>query len=449
MKVKRYVGETAQEAMQKVRLDLGRDAIILNTRKIRKKGFVGMFSKPLIEVVATIDNDISSKPTKQGPIKHTFQSQEEDYDAPSFINELNANLKQNLNNTPNNYQYTAKNFNEVADEKIEINIQQPLSKAANEKLETNIKQSLNNVASFMKGQAEKDSEKDFSPSEIGEIKNMLSKVYDAVKVDYESNKLSEISKTMLDRLEKNEVDKVIINDLKEDIIEQLSYEEQQDAHLVKGTIFSILNKYIKDPKPYEVNKNKRVVVFIGPTGVGKTTTLAKLAASMVLNDKQKVGLITSDTYRIAAVEQLKTYSEIIGVPLSIIYSPAEIVNAVEKYDDKDIILLDTAGRSHKDQHQLAELKSLLKSSIDFETYLVLSATTKFSDCIEIIKSYSFLDNFQLLFTKLDETSTLGILLNIAYVTKKPIAYLTNGQSVPDDIEIADKAKIINSLMGEK
>jgi flagellar biosynthesis protein FlhF len=449
MKVKRYVGETAQEAMQKVRLDLGRDAIILNTRKIRKKGFAGMFSKPLIEVVATIDNDISSKPSKQVPIKPTFQSQEEDYDAPSFINELNANLKQNLNSTPNNYQHMAKNFNEVADEKIEINIQQPLSKTANEKLETNMKQPFNNAVSFMKGQAEKDIEKDFSPSEIGEIRNMLSKVYDAVKVDYESNKLSEISKTMLARLEKNEVDKVIINDLKEDIIEQLSFDEQQDAQLVKDTIFNILNNYIKDTKPYEDNKNKKVVVFIGPTGVGKTTTLAKLAASMVLNDKQKVGLITSDTYRIAAVEQLKTYSEIIGVPLSIIYSPAEIVNAVEKYDDKDIILLDTAGRSHKDQYQLTELKSLLKSSIDFETYLVLSATTKFSDCIEIIKSYSFLENFQLLFTKLDETSTLGNLLNIAYVTKKPIAYLTTGQSVPDDIEIADKAKIINSLMGEK
>jgi flagellar biosynthesis protein FlhF len=290
---------------------------------------------------------------------------------------------------------------------------------------------------------------DFSPNEIGEIRNMLNKVYDAVKVDYESNKLSETAKSLLERLEKNEVDRVIINDIKEDIIEQLSLEEQQDQSLVSDTIFDILNKYIKDPKPFVLNKNKKVVVFIGPTGVGKTTTLAKLAANMVLNDKKKVGLITSDTYRIAAVEQLKTYSEIIGVPLSIIYSPTEIVNAVKNYDDKDIILLDTAGRSHKDQYQLMELKSLLSSNIDFETYLVLSATTKFSDCVEIIKSYSFLDDFKLLFTKLDETSTFGILLNIAYVTKKPIAYITTGQSVPDDIEIADKVKIINNLMGDK
>ena len=436
MKVKRYVGETAQEAMQKVKSDLGRDAIILNTRKIRRKGLAGFFSKPLIEVVATIDSDISNKPAKQMPptsVKPTFQNNEEHYDAPSFINELNANLKQNDQGISPQNQYMAAGYNATADEPIELPIQQPLNRAA----------------SFMNEQSKEEEDVDFSPNEIGEIKNMLNKVYDAVKVDYESSKLSEISKVMLERLEKNEVDRVIINDIKEDIIERLSIEEQQDEKLVNDTIFDILNKYIKDPKPYVLNKNKKVVVFIGPTGVGKTTTLAKLAANMVLNDKQKVGLITSDTYRIAAVEQLKTYSEIIGVPLSIIYSPAEIVNAVKNYDNKDIILLDTAGRSHKDQYQLMELKSLLNSSIDFETYLVLSATTKFSDCVEIIKSYSFLDDFKLLFTKLDETSTFGILLNIAYVTKKPIAYITTGQSVPDDIEIADKVKIIHNLMGDK
>jgi flagellar biosynthesis protein FlhF len=436
MKVKRYVGETAQEAMQKVRSDLGRDAIILNTRKIRKKGLAGLFSKPLVEVVATIDNEINTRSTKQvppAPVKPIFQRNEEDYDVPTFISELNANLKQNQNTLPNKNQYIASSFNEVANEYIEVGFQKPMNK----------------TTSFVKGDIAKEIKKNISSNEMDEIKNMLGKVYDAVKVDYDNNKFSEISKKFLDRLEKNEVDKIIINELKEDIIEHLSFEEQQDEDLVKDTIFGILNNYMKDSKPIGMNKNKKVVVVIGPTGVGKTTTLAKLAASMVLNDKQKVGLITSDTYRISAVEQLKTYSEIIGVPLSIIYSPAEIMNAVNNYDDKDIILLDTAGRSHKDQYQLTELKSLLKSSLDFETYLVLSATTKFSDCIEIIKSYSFLDDFKLLFTKLDETSTLGILLNIAYITKKPIAYLTTGQSVPDDIEIANNAKIINHLMGEK
>ena len=434
MKVKRYVGETAQEAMQKVKSDLGRDAIILNTRKIRRKGIAGIFAKPLIEVVATIDTDINSRVApKPAPAPASSVPQKkstDEYDAPSFISELQSNLKQNMQQGTYS---PPRNINLAADEEIEL--RQQFKPSLTEV------QEINNVAT-------KDLGEEFSPDQIGEIKNMLNKVYDAVKLDYEGSKLSDISKNLLAQLEKNEVERVIINDLKEDIIEQLSLEEQQNEKLVRSTIYSILDKYIKDPEPYAVNKNNKVIIFIGPTGVGKTTTLAKLAANMVLNEKKKVGLITSDTYRIAAVEQLKTYSEIIGVPLSIIYSPSEINKAIRNYDDKDVILVDTAGRSHKDQYQLMELKSILKADINFEIYLAISATTKFTDCVEIIKSYSFLDDYKLLFTKLDETSSVGILLNVAYVTKKPISYITTGQSVPDDIEIADKKKIINSLMGD-
>jgi flagellar biosynthesis protein FlhF len=429
MKVKRYVGETAQEAMQKVKSDLGRDAIILNTRKIRRKGIAGIFSKPLVEVVATIDTDINHRvaPKSVSSVQAAQSKHQEEYDAPSFINELQSNLRQGMQQST----YSGgKAVNLAADE--EIIFRQPKPTPVEIKPVSSSKELGENV----------------TPNQIGEIKNMLNKVYDAVKPDYESSKLSDISKKLLTQLEKNEVERVIINDLKEDIMEQLTVEEQQNEKLVRSTVYHILNKYIKDPQPYAVNKNNKVIIFIGPTGVGKTTTLAKLAANMVLNEKKKVGLITSDTYRIAAVEQLKTYSEIIGVPLSIIYSPSEISKAIRNYDDKDIILVDTAGRSHKDQYQLMELKSLLKSNIDFEIYLAISATTKFTDCVEIIKSYSFLDDYKLLFTKLDETSSVGILLNVAYVTKKPICYITTGQSVPDDIEIADKEKIINSLMGD-
>lgn len=434
MKVKRYVGETAQEAMQKVKSDLGRDAIILNTRKIRRKGIAGIFSKPLIEVVATIDTDINSRVAPKpapAPVSSMVQNKNaQEYDAPSFISELQSNMKQNLQQ--GGYS-TGRGISLAADEEIQLH--QPIKPTPAEV------QEVSNIVS-------KDLGEEFSPDQIGEIKNMLNKVYDAVKLDYESSKLSDISKKLLAQLERNEVERVIINDLKEDIIEQLTLEEQQNEKLVRSTVYSILDKYIKDPEPYAVNKNNKVIIFIGPTGVGKTTTLAKLAANMVLNEKKKVGLITSDTYRIAAVEQLKTYSEIIGVPLSIIYSPSEINKAIRNYDDKDVILVDTAGRSHKDQYQLMELKSILKANINFEIYLAISATTKFTDCVEIIKSYSFLDDYKLLFTKLDETSSVGILLNVAYVTKKPISYITTGQSVPDDIEIADKEKIINSLMGD-
>jgi flagellar biosynthesis protein FlhF len=407
VKVKRYVGETAQEALQKVKLDMGRDAIILNTRKIRKKGLMGFFSKPLVEVVATIDSDISlgAKQSKAQEIRPSAQHIKEEYNnnsASSFINELNANMQVQKN---------------VPKESI--------------KLQTH------------------NDDKVLIQQDFLELKNMLSKVYDAVKVDYENIKLSDIVKKYLKTLEDFEVDKVIVNEIKEKLIETLDSEKQQSDAIVRNTIYNILSKYMKEPEPFSFTTDKKVIIVIGPTGVGKTTTLAKLAANMVLTEKKKVALITSDTYRIAAVEQLKTYSEIIGVPLSIIYTPAEILNAIETHNNMDLILVDTAGRSHKDKYQLMELKTLIKSSFDYEVYLVMSATTKFSDCIEIIKSYSFLDDYKLLFTKLDETSAFGVILNVAYITKKAISYITTGQSVPDDIEIADNSKIINCLLGDK
>jgi flagellar biosynthesis protein FlhF len=407
MKVKRYVGETAQEAMQKVKSDLGRDAIILNTRKIRQKGLMGFFAKPLIEVVATIDNDISST-VRQDKLQNGKP--------------LDNGSKEDLNSETSNF---IKELNE------------------------NIKVQKNSLSKNNGQQKTQNDDKGLIQQDFMELKNMLNKVYDAVKVDYENIKLSDKVKKYLKALEDFEVDKVIVNEIKEKLMETLDGEKQQSDAIVRNTIYNILSRYMKEPEPFSFARGKKVIIVIGPTGVGKTTTLAKLAANMVLTEKKKVGLITSDTYRIAAVEQLKTYSEIIGVPLSIIYTPGEILNAIENYGDKDLILVDTAGRSHKDKYQLMELKTLIKSSIDYEVYLVISATTKFSDCIEIIKNYSFLDDYKLLFTKLDETSAFGVILNVAYITKKPISYITTGQSVPDDIEIADNGKIINCLLGDK
>lgn len=411
MKVKRYVAETAQEALQKVRSDLGRDAIILNTRKIRRKGIAGIFSKPLIEVVATIDSDLNNQPIpKQSPIR------------------------------PAASQPAAQPINQTAYKPAEPPVQNEAMNFMNE-LNATIENNKKAEYATQKESAE-------GKVEISEIRSMINKVYDAVKPDYENGKLSDLAKSYLKILEDNEIDKTIISDIKEDIIDLLDSESQRNEAILQGTIYSLLSNYMKDPEPFNFEKDKKVVIFIGPTGVGKTTTLAKLAANMVLSERKKVGLITSDTYRIAAVEQLKTYSEIIGVPLSIIYSPSEIQNAIKNYKDYDLILVDTAGRSHKDKYQLMELKSLINSSIDYEVYLVMSATTKFTDCIEIIKSYSFLDDYKLIFTKLDETSSLGVILNVAYITKKPLSYITTGQSVPDDIEVADKDRIVNCLLGD-
>jgi flagellar biosynthesis protein FlhF len=193
--------------------------------------------------------------------------------------------------------------------------------------------------------------------------------------------------------------------------------------------------------------NPTVAVFVGPTGVGKTTTIAKIAANFALNHKKNVGFITADTYRIAAVEQLKTYAEILGMPVSVIYSPSEIRSAIIEFSDKDLILIDTAGRSHRNKSQFEELKTLVAASGANEAFLVLSATTSIGSCKEILKNYDFLKDYKLIFTKLDEVREAGIILNVKSHSKKSLSYLTTGQSVPDDIEVANIDKITKILLG--
>lgn len=190
-----------------------------------------------------------------------------------------------------------------------------------------------------------------------------------------------------------------------------------------------------------------VVAFIGPTGVGKTTTLAKIAADFTLAKGKRVGLVTADTYRIAAVEQLKTYAEILNLPVTVAYSPADMQAAVEVHRDKDLVLIDTAGRSHRNRQQFDELRQLLAAVEADEIYLVLSVNTGRAACQEILEHYTFMKDYRLLFTKLDESPVPGIIFNARLRTGKPISYVTAGQSVPDDLEIANPKKLAACLAG--
>ncbi len=191
-----------------------------------------------------------------------------------------------------------------------------------------------------------------------------------------------------------------------------------------------------------------MIFFIGPTGVGKTTTIAKIAANYSLEKGLNVGLISSDTYRIAAVEQLKVYSDILSVPIEVIYSPKEIHHALDKLYDRDVVLVDTAGRSHKNKEHIEELNLLLNEVREKTVYLVISSTTKFSDLKDILSTYSFIDNYKIIFTKIDEVSTYGPILNIAMKYPEHISYITTGQSVPDDIEVVTSNTILDMLLKE-
>ncbi len=192
----------------------------------------------------------------------------------------------------------------------------------------------------------------------------------------------------------------------------------------------------------------RIVALIGPTGVGKTTTIGKLAAGFSIVDKRKVALITADTYRVAAVEQLKTFGEIIGVPVEVVMTPSGLSEALECHADKELIFIDTAGRSPHHELHMSELRAFLDEARPDFTMLVMSATTQSADQLRIYRRFEGLTT-HLIFTKLDETGSAGSLLNLLGQTTLPTAYLTNGQNVPDDIEAATPYRLARYVLGEE
>ena len=282
--------------------------------------------------------------------------------------------------------------------------------------------------------------------EIRDLQNQLEEMK-AMLMEMSRNKgAGDAVPTLQNAMQSQEVTEKIIQDM---IAKLNGTEILAPSSSVKAA--NALEKYIRKAirvaNGITLYSNKpKVVALIGPTGVGKTTTLAKIAAKFVLEQGARVALITADTYRISAVEQLKTYSDILGLPLEIVYNPEALRKAIEKHKDKQLILIDTAGRSQYNEYQMKELSGLLSIDADIEKHLVMSATTKTSDGIELLENFSICQPDRVIFTKVDETGTHGIILNILHRRKVALSYITNGQSVPDDIEPASVERLAELLL---
>ncbi|SDY91264.1 flagellar biosynthesis protein FlhF [Tindallia californiensis] len=380
MKIKKFIAKDNQEALMKVKLELGSEAVIIHQRKVKQKGILGFFKKPVIEIVAAREEN-----------------------AAKVKRDNNLNVKNQFST-----------------------MIESMDKSTNESLTIE--------------------------SELGNIKQMLSQLISNEGDHYncnkdENHKKTEIEENIFDMLMKNhEIDPEVINLIKKEVgSDSLSgFEKDFDQRFIHG-----IRRFVQENisiKPYD--PQKKVIVFVGPTGVGKTTTIAKLAARATLNEGKEVGMISADTYRIAAVEQLKTYSDILNIPLEVVYNAAEIKEALIRLQNKDMIMIDTAGRNHQDSSQLNELKELLDALPQKEIYLLLSCTTRNHDIQSIIKRYDFLNDFKIIITKVDEASAYGPVVNIPAMTRKPISFFTTGQSVPDDIEVVTIDKVITLLIKE-
>ena len=240
-------------------------------------------------------------------------------------------------------------------------------------------------------------------------------------------------------------------DLARELVERVRSEasggELSDPVMLKARIARLIENKIHVAGPIAVTPGqRRLVALVGPTGVGKTTTIAKLAAVYRLREKRSVGLITVDTYRIAAVEQLRTYADIIDLPMQVVSTPREMREAVHRMEGLDLILLDTAGRSPRDEIKIQELRSFLTEAAADEVHLVLSSVAGAKTLKQVVERFATVGTTSLILTKLDESTGLGHLLPVLRDSRLPLSYLTNGQNVPDDIEVADAGRLARLVL---
>lgn len=387
MKIKKYIAASMPEAMKQVRAELGNNAVILQSKIVYTGGFLGMFKKRNIEVLAAIDPDLNtSRPPQEKPMPAPIP-------APKLLPKVERNL--------------------------DLEVMKELHKSpvpANE-----------------------------------EIMKQLARMNQHIQKMSESGKLQMELPIQLQTV----IDSLVRQDLEVDIQSRLTAKLLERWYLA-GANSPVEEVYVwaedflyEEMKQYnfgELTLKKKFINVIGPTGVGKTTTLAKMAAEFMMKHKKKIGFITTDTYRIAAIDQLKTYATILNVPIEVCYNLEDFDKATKSLADCDIILVDTAGRNFRNQQYVQDLKEVVDYNSDMETLLVLSLTAKQTDMEEIYQQFSSIQIDQFIFTKLDETSTYGAMINLVVKYQKGVAYVTTGQNVPDDIMPADPRQIAKRMI---
>ncbi len=416
MVIKKFQGKTEAEATEAARKELGDAVVIMNAKSIKRRGFLGLFRAPIVEVMVAMEEE-SDRPAPNTTM--------------SAISQLAA--KQKEINEKKAISAAAPRIRAVADEEINVSHIMPENTSKD-----SIEEKLDSLETLLKNKMSENAETE------------------SVKEEEKSKQVSEIESERM-KFTKLLYNTMIDNEVHEKYANAI-IEEAEKSHKPNLPFdYMLTNIYqkmiLKFGTPVEItpaSRGPKVVYFVGPTGVGKTTTIAKIASKLCVEQKRRVSLLTADTYRIAAAEQLRTYANILEIPFRIVYSAGEIEQAYEEFHDYDYILVDTAGHSHHNEEQRSNTNVMIHAVdniAESEVYLVLSATTKYRDLISIADTYKEMSEYNIIFTKLDETTSFGNLLNLKLYTGCELSYVTYGQNVPDDIDRFNPQTTVKSILG--
>lgn len=437
MIIKKYVVDEMQEAVQQIKDELGPEAIIVTTQRVRGKGIRGFFKRKL-EVTAVLEkkeeavsaagvsalekkglcaNDLQIETDAVPLLNDPVQLKRSVFESTAAIKAYKVSESKNdvvLKKEDGSVNKTTR-FKPLLDEKVI----ESLERREKERLLTVLDQQLKKMS--LNSKRNKSDAKSKNGENLADVSKDFYKKW--LKALIEADVDQEIARQLIEDLEK--------------VIGKYSIVDENEAgdDIVRAALINRISKLLE---PAYIDKDAcdgtQCLVFIGPPGVGKTTTLAKLATRFKLLESKNVALVTVYTYRYGAADQLKIYGSTIGVPVDVVMTPAELRQSVERHADKDYILIDTVGRSSKNTGQVLELKGFLESIAgNKQIYLVMSATTKDRDLLRIVKDFQIANYTGCIFTKLDETETLGSMLNIVLRTGVPLRYCTDGQVIPDDI----------------
>lgn len=435
------------EVLAKVKRDLGPSAVILHTRTLRKGGVMGVGSQTVVEVTASADARALPKAERRAIVG----SRERPSAKPAHVKQSAGPVAPSQAAAA--YIAAEKNTTTASSE---ISSLTSALRGEMKELRTMVRELIDRPAG--------DAQPPDVPEELHQTYTALlaNEVADEIArevIDEAGKRLGQLKSALQERSRTNRHKTARANGPRS---EPRIHAKKVLSDLVPVVAAECIERMLPAAEPLQLSPNggTKFVAFVGPTGVGKTTTIAKLAAQFKLRNKCKVAMITIDTYRIAAVDQLRAYADILNVPLQVVMTPQEMTAAVQRMRDVDLVLIDTAGRSQRNKHRLRELQAFLDAARDaageravrdedaspLETYLVLSCTTRPDQMVEVAREFAFLGLDRVVFTKLDEAVGLGVILNVAKKLDLQLSYLTTGQEVPDDIEVGHRRRIAELIL---